>query len=87
MKIKWLSPLDQFFGPVSEFPLQGTATVAQVLTALQAQQPALSPYARFKPGEHQPYGLMVWRRGKILTLSDELESDDEVEMIVMVAGG
>jgi len=30
---------------------------------------------------------MVWRGGQILGLADELNPEDELEMIIMVAGG
>lgn len=87
MKIKWLPPLDRMFGQQSELPLSGSTRLTEVLTELMSGQPGFEPYAKYGPGDTQPYGLMVWRQGEILTLNDHLQDHDEVEMIVMVSGG
>ena len=87
MKIKWFNPLDRFFGPRSEVNPTVPMTVGQLLTHLAEKQPKFTPFARFSPGDKQPHGLMVWRGGQILSLTDVLNPEDELEMIIMVAGG
>jgi hypothetical protein len=87
VRIRWLPPLDRFFGPVSELALQGPTAIPEVLGRLTAQVPELGPYAKFGPGDRQPYGLLVLRGGEVLTLADRLEPEDHVEMLMMVAGG
>jgi hypothetical protein len=87
MKIKWFAPLDQFFGPVSEVLLAEPTPLPQVLRQLTEQEPGLAPYTRFGEGDRQAHGLLVCRRGLVLSLTDELEPDDELEMVVMVTGG
>ena len=87
MKLKWFNPLDRLFGPLSEINTTEPITVGQLLTRLAEKQPNFAPFARFSPGDKQPHGLMVWRSGQALSLSDELNSEDELEMIIMVAGG
>jgi hypothetical protein len=54
---------------------------------LREQNPDFEPYAGFGPKDKHAYGLLVWRGRKLLTLDDILAPTDEVEMIVMVAGG
>lgn len=87
MKIKWFPPLDRLFGLVSEVFLDHPVPVGQVLSQLKDEEPDFAPFARFSPGDRQPHGLMVWRQGLVLTLADLVEPEDEVEMIIMVAGG
>jgi sulfur carrier protein ThiS len=87
LRIRWLPPLDKLFGPVSEIPLKKPTPVADVLSQLTEQEPEFAPYARFKSNDRQPHGLLVWRGGKVLTLGDDLHAGDEIEMIMMVAGG
>ena len=87
MRIKWFPPLDRFFGPESSLDLTGQTSLAELLTRLMDGRPEFEPFAKFGPGDTQPYGLLVWRRGKVLNLQDVLQPEDELEMIVMVSGG
>ena len=87
MKIKWFAPLDKMFGSVSEFLLTEPTPLPRVLRQLTEQEPAFAPYARFEEGDRQAHGLLVCRRGLVLSLADELHPDDELEMVVMVTGG
>ena len=87
MKIKTRAPLDRMLGPFKEVNLPHPSTLGDLLRFLVGETPELKPYAGFRPGDAQPYGLLVWRDGKMLTLSDIVNPMDELEMIPMVAGG
>ncbi len=81
------APLDRILGPFKEVSLSQPSTLGGLLRILVEETPELKPYAGFGPGDVQPYGLLVWRDGKVLTLSDIVNPMDELEMIPMVAGG
>ncbi len=87
MKIKTHPPLDQIMGPVKELPVDHPVSLADLLRSLLEETPALAPYAGFGPKDVQPFSLLVWRAGKMLTLADILNPNDELEFIVMIAGG
>ena len=87
VRIVWLPPLDRVGGPVTEIELGGPTPLTRVLGDLAREVPGFAPYARFGEKDHQPQGLLVLRRGHVLTLADELAPGDEVEMLIMVAGG
>ena len=87
MKVKFRAPLDRMLGSGREVSLRDPATLANLLQILAEETPELKPYAGFSPGDVQPYGLLVWRGGKLLTLSDVVNPMDELEIIPMVAGG
>ena len=87
LKIRWFPPLDRFFGPVSQVELDEPVPLREILIRLTAEQEELAPFTRFSPEDRQPHGLMVWRAGKVLGLDDLLLAGDEVEMMIMVAGG
>jgi hypothetical protein len=87
MKIKLHTPLDQIMGPVRELAMEHPVSLADLLHSLTEATPGLAPYAGFGPTDVQPYGLLVWRDGKMLTLADILNPTDELEFIVMIAGG
>lgn len=87
MKLKFHPPLDRIFGPIRDWPLDEPIPVATFLRSLSQEAPALAPYAGFGPKDVQPYALLVWRKGKALTLQDLLHPWDEVELMPMVAGG
>lgn len=87
MKITWFPPLDRFYGPVSQVELDRPVPLREILINLTAEKKELAPFARFSPEDRQPHGLMVWRAGKVLGLDDLLDPGDEVEMMIMVAGG
>jgi hypothetical protein len=74
-------------GSVKEVTLPHPASLANLLRFLVEEKPELKPYAGFRPGDVQPYGLLVWRDQELLTLSDIVNPMDELEMIPMVAGG
>jgi hypothetical protein len=74
-------------GLCREVAFPNPAPLADLLRFLMEQEPALKPYAGFGPRDVQPYGLLVWRGGEFLTLSDTVNPTDELEMIPMVAGG
>ncbi len=81
------SPLDQIVGRVKEVPLTHPISLADLLRCLAKETPALAPLVGFGPKDVQPYGLLIWRDGKLLTLVDVLNPTDDLEMIPMVAGG
>ena len=81
------APLDRMLGPFKEVNLPHPSPLGDLLLLLVEETPDLKPYASFGPKDVQPYGLLVWRNGKLLTLSDMVNSVDELEMIPMVAGG
>ncbi len=87
MKIKMRAPLDRILGPIKEINLSCPSALGDLLRFLAEETPDLKPYAGFGPKDVQPYGLLVWRNGKMLTLSDIVNPEDELEMIPMVAGG
>jgi hypothetical protein len=87
LKIKMHSPLDQIVGQVKEVSLAHPISLADLLRSLADETPVLAPYAGFGPKDVQPYGLLIWRDGKLLTLVDILNPTDDLEMIPMVAGG
>jgi len=87
LKIKARAPLDKIMGSLKEVSLAHPATLADLLRFLMEETPKLKPFAGFRPGDVQPYGLLVWRGAKLLTLTDIVNSMDELEMIPMVAGG
>jgi hypothetical protein len=87
LKIRFLPPLNRILGPVRELDFSNPVSVAHVLRLLREQNPDFAPYAGFGPKDKHAYGLLVWRGRKLLTLDDILTPTDEVEMIVMVAGG
>ncbi len=87
MKIKTRIPLDRILGPYREVDLPHPTSLSDLLRLLMEERPELKPYAGFGPKDVQPYGLLVWRDGKVLTLSDIVNPMDELEMIPMVAGG
>ena len=87
MKIKMRAPLDRITGPLKEVPLKHPTSLADLLRILAEESPELKPYADFGPKDVQPYALLVWRGGKLLTLTDIVSPSDELEMIPMVAGG
>jgi hypothetical protein len=87
LKIKMYSPLDQFVGQVKEVSLAHPISLADLLRSLTDETPVLVPYSGFGPKDVQPYGLLIWRDGKLLTLADILNPTDELEMIPMIAGG
>jgi len=73
--------------PVRKLGASCPISLAEALRMLCDQTPAFKPYAGFDIGDKQPYGLLVWRDKKLLTLEDMLMPEDDLEMIVMVAGG
>jgi len=87
LKIKLHTPLDRILGPVKEVPLTQPLSVADLLACLKEKEPDFAPFAGFGPKDVHPYGLLVWRGNKLLTLADTLDPTDEVEMILMAAGG
>ena len=87
LRIKTRAPLDKIMGSLKEVTLPHPAALADLLRFLMEKTPELKPYAGFGAGDVQPYGLVVWRGGKMLTLSDIVNPMDELEMIPMVAGG
>lgn len=87
MKIRTHAPLDKIMGPAKELTFQTPIPLSDLLRFLMEETPELKPYAGFRPKDVQPYGLLVWRGGKLLTLSDVVNPMDELEMIPMVAGG
>ena len=87
MRIKTRAPLDRMLGLCREVSFPNAAPLSDLLRFLMEEAPALKPYAGFGPRDVQPYGLLVWRGGKLLTLSDTVNPTDELEMIPMVAGG
>ena len=87
MKVKWYPPFDQYFGGVSDILLSKPISLREMLSKLQEEEPAMKPYARFGIEDKQPHGLMAWRKGEVLSLDDMLQPEDEIEIIIMVAGG
>ncbi len=87
MNVKWYPPFDQYFGKKSEVPLDGPVSLKSILIQIREKEEAMEPYVRFSPEDRQPHGLMVWRRGEVLGLDDMVQPEDELEMIIMVAGG
>jgi hypothetical protein len=87
LKIKMYPPLDQIVGRVKEVSLAHPISLADLLRSLTDEMPVLSPYAGFGPKDVQPYGLLIWRDGRLLTLAEILNPTDELEMIPMIAGG
>ena len=87
MKIKLHPPLDRIMGPIKEVPIEHARSLADLLRFLAEETPDLAPYSGFGPKDVQPYGLLVWRDGRMLTLKDILNPTDELEFIVMIAGG
>lgn len=87
MLIKWFPPLDRIFGPQTEYEAARPLALRTVLIDLRETEPDFLPYANFGPEDRQPYGLMVWRSGQVLGLDDPVGPDDELEMIIMIAGG
>jgi hypothetical protein len=87
LKIRFLPPLNRILGQVRELDFSHPVSVAHVLRLLREQNPDFAPYAGFGPKDKHAYGLLVWRERKLLTLDDILAPTDEVEMIIMVAGG
>lgn len=87
MKIKMYSPLDRIVGRVKEVTFAHPISLADLLRSLTEEIPVLAPYSGFGPKDVQPYGLLIWRDGKLLTLADILNPTDELEMIPMIAGG
>ena len=81
------APLNRMLGPFREVNLPHASTLGDLLRFLVEETPELKAYAGFGPKDVQPYGLLVWRGGKLLTLSDIVNPTDELEMIPMVAGG
>jgi hypothetical protein len=81
------APFDRIMGPIKEVSIQFPASLADLLRFLVKERPELEPYAGFGPKDFQPYALLVWRGGKLLTLTDIVNPTDELEMIPMVAGG
>jgi molybdopterin converting factor small subunit len=81
------APLDRILGPFKEVNLSHSSSLGDLLRFLVEETPALKPYAGFGPKDVQPYGLLVWRDGKLLTLLDIVNPTDELEIIPMVAGG
>ncbi len=87
MQVKWFPPFDKYFGKVSEIHLDRPISLREMLSRLPEEEPAMEPYARFSPEDKQAHGLMVWRKGRVLALDDTLRPEDELEVIIMVAGG
>jgi hypothetical protein len=87
LKIKMYPPLDQIVGQVKEVSLAHPISLADLLRSLADETPVLAPYSGFGSKDVQPYGLLIWRDGKLLTLADILNPTDELEMIPMVAVG
>jgi hypothetical protein len=87
LKIKLYAPLDRILGPVKEIPIEHPVSVGDLLRTLSAETPELGPYAGFGPKDVQPYALLIWREGEMLTLQDILNPTDELEMMLMIAGG
>ncbi len=81
------SPLDRIVGRVKEVSLAHPISLADLLRSLAKETPVLEPYSGFGPGDVQPYGLLIWRDGNLLTLADIVNPTDELEMIPMIAGG
>ena len=81
MRIKTRAPLDRILGLCREVSFPNPAPLGDLLRILMEEAPALKPYAGFGPRDVQPYGLLVWRGGKLLTLSDTMNPTDELEMI------
>ena len=74
-------------GPAREVSIDHPVPLADLLRSLMEETPELAPYGGFGPKDVQPFGLLVWRDGKMLTLADILNPTDELEFIVMIAGG
>jgi len=87
VKIETRPPLDRILGRFKELEVLHPRTLGDLLRSLMEENPELKPYAGFGPKDVQPYGLLVWRGGKLLTLSDMVNPMDKLEMIPMVAGG
>jgi hypothetical protein len=87
LKIKMWAPLDRIMGQLKNVTVQDPLAVADLLHLLASESPDFLPYAGFGPKDVQPYALLVWRGGKLLTLTDIVNPTDELEMIPMVAGG
>ena len=87
MKVEWYPPFDQYFGKKSEIPLTERISLREMLIRIREEESFMEPYARFSDEDRQPHGLMVWRKGEVLALDDMLQPDDELEIIIMVAGG
>ncbi len=87
MRVRFHPPLDRIFGPTKDWPIDRPTAVASFLRSLVAEEPALAPYAGFGPRDVQPYALLIWREGRVLTLQDILDPTDELEMMPMIAGG
>jgi molybdopterin converting factor small subunit len=81
------APLDRIMGPLKEVSLKHPTSLADLLRILAEESPELKPYAGFGFKDVQPYALLVWRDGELLTLMDSVNPNDEVEMIPMIAGG
>jgi hypothetical protein len=87
LKIKLHPPLDRILGAGKELTVDHSVSVGDLLSSLTEEAPDFAPYAGFGPKDVQPYALLVWRNGKMLTLQDILHPTDELEMILMIAGG
>ena len=87
MTIKTRAPLDRILGPFKEVNIPKPTTLGELLRILMEEIPEMKPYAGFGPKDVQPYGLLVWRGGRVLTLSDIVNPMDNLEWIPMVAGG
>jgi hypothetical protein len=87
LKIKFYAPLDKIFDPVRELDVAVPVSVGETLRILGDETPGFTPFSGFGPDDTHPHGLLVWRKGELLTLKDLIGPGDEVEMIVMVAGG
>lgn len=81
------APLDHFMGPLKEVPLKHPVSLADLLRSFAEESPEFRAYAGFGPKDVQPYALLVWRDGDLLTLMEIVNPDDELEMIPMIAGG
>jgi len=87
LKIKLHAPLDRILGSIKEIPMEHPTSVGDLLRILAEETPELRPYAGFGPEDVQPYALLTWREGRMLTLQDMLNPADELEMMLMIAGG
>ena len=87
MRIKFFAPLNRIFGPIKELEFPNPVSVAEVLSLLRDQEPDFALYAGHSPADKHAWGLLVWRGKNLLNLNDILSPDDEIEMIIMVAGG
>jgi molybdopterin converting factor small subunit len=87
MKVLFLGPFREEFGPEMALSLPQPITVRALLAILAARQSAFGPTADSRNDAELSGHLTVFKAGRMLKLDETLDDGDEIVLMLPATGG